>query len=79
MEIDDLCDVWWASLTRARLDGRVTVVPDLPGTFRNPHRDHWGRVLIAAAVPLDRLDGVLRKRVPCADALDLARYFSVVV
>jgi 4-hydroxybenzoate decarboxylase len=76
VDIDDFSDVWWAFLTRARPDHRVTVVPDLPGFFRDPHRDHWGRLLIDATVPLDRRDEYLRKRVPGADTLDLAAYLS---
>lgn len=76
VDIDDFGDVWWAFLTRARPDRRVTVVPNLPGFFRDPHRDHWGRLLIDATVPLDRRDEFLRKRVPGADTLDLARYFG---
>lgn len=74
VDIDDFDDVWWAFLTRARPDRRVTVIPDLPGFFRDPHRDHWGRLLIDATVPLDRRDEFLRKRVPGAAAIDLADY-----
>lgn len=76
VDIDDFDDVWWAFLTRARPDRRVSVIPGLPGFFRDPHRDHWGRLLIDATVPLDRRDEFLRKRVPGADTLDLARYFG---
>jgi 4-hydroxybenzoate decarboxylase len=52
------------------------VLPGLPEFFRNPYRDHGGRLLIDATVPLDRRDEFLRKRVPGADTLDLARYFG---
>jgi 4-hydroxybenzoate decarboxylase len=76
VDIDDFGDVWWAFLTRALPDRRVTVIPDLPGFFRDPHQDHWGRLLIDATVPLDRRDEFLRKRVPGADTLDLADYLA---
>ena len=76
IDIDKFDDVWWAVLTRARLDQRVTIIPNVPGFFRDPWQDHWGRMLIDATVPLDRKHAYERKRVPGADSLNLADYFG---
>jgi UbiD family decarboxylase len=76
VNIDDFDDVWWAVLTRARLDKRVTLIPDVPGFFRDPWQDHWGRMLIDATVPLERKHAYERKRVPGADTLRLSDYFG---
>lgn len=76
VDIDDFNDVWWAVLTRARLDKRVTIIPDVPGFFRDPWQDHWGRMLVDATVPLDRKHAYERKRVPGADTLKLSDYFG---
>lgn len=76
VNIDDFDDVWWAVLTRARLDKRVTLIPDVPGFFRDPWQDHWGRMLIDATVPMDRRQAYERKRVPGADDINLADYFG---
>lgn len=76
VNIDDFDDVWWAVLTRARLDKRVTIIPDTPGFFRDPWQDHWGRMLIDATVPPERKQAYERKRIPGADSLDLADYFD---
>jgi 4-hydroxybenzoate decarboxylase len=76
VDINDFDDVWWAFLTRARPDQRVTVIPDVPGFFRDPHRDHWGRLLIDATIPFDRREQYVRKSIPGADRLDLRDYFG---
>ena len=74
VDLDDFGDVWWAMLTRGRPDERVTVLPDVPGFFRDPHRDHWGRLLIDATKPFGRAAEYERKRVPGADAIRLSDY-----
>jgi 4-hydroxybenzoate decarboxylase len=76
VDLDDFGDIWWAFLTRARPDQRVTVLPDVPGFFRDPHRDHWGRLLIDATRPFGRAAEYERKRVPGADAIRLADYLA---
>ncbi|MYJ72498.1 MAG: UbiD family decarboxylase, partial [Rhodospirillaceae bacterium] len=48
VDIHDLNDVWWAFVTRGRADTRSLVVPDVPGFYRDPHKDHWGRLGIDA-------------------------------
>lgn len=76
VDIDDFNDVWWAYLTRGRADTRAMVIPDVPGFYRDPMKDHWGRLAIDATVPFGRRDEFLRKRIPGADKIDLARYLS---
>ena len=74
VDIHDLNDVWWAFVTRGRADTRSLVVPDMPGFYRDPHRDHWGRLGIDATKPFGREDEFERKRIPGAGAIDLADY-----
>lgn len=76
VDINDFSDVWWAFLTRARPDRRVTLLDDVPGFFRDPQRDHWGRLLIDATIPFDRRAEFERKRVPGADSIKLSDYLS---
>ena len=76
VDINDFDDVWWAFLTRARPDRRVTIIPEVPGFFRDPGEDHWGRIAIDATVPFARKAEFLRKSIPGAAAIDLADYFG---
>lgn len=75
VDINDFNDVWWAYLTRGRADTRAIVVPEVPGFYRDPMKDHWGRLAIDATVPFGRKDEFLRKRIPAAE-LDLRRYLA---
>lgn len=75
VDINDLNDVYWAFLTRGRADTRVLTIPDVPGFYRDPHKDHWGRVGIDATVPFGRKDEFIRKRIPGAETIDLSDYF----
>jgi len=74
VDIHSLDDVMWAFLTRGRADTRAFVLNDVPGFYRDPHKDHWGRLAIDATKPFDRRDEFERKRIPGAEALDLGRY-----
>ena len=76
VDIHDLNDVWWAFVTRGRADTRSLVVPDVPGFYRDPHKDHWGRLGIDATKPWGREAGFERKRIPGGDAVDLAGWLS---
>jgi 4-hydroxybenzoate decarboxylase len=73
---NDFADVYWAYLTRGRADQRALVVPDVPGFYRDPGRDHWGRLGIDATAPFGRKAEFERKRVPGADTLDLRGYLA---
>ena len=76
VDVHDLDDVWWAFLTRGRADTRVTVIPDVPGFYRDPQRDHWGRLLIDATKPQDRAGEFERRRIPGEGRIRLADYFG---
>ncbi len=74
VDIADFNDVWWAYLTRGRADARALVIPDVPGFYRDPAKDHWGRLGIDATVPFGRKAEFARKRIPGVGEIDLADY-----
>jgi UbiD family decarboxylase len=76
VDIYSLDDVFWAYLTRGRADTRAFILKDVPGFYRDPHKDHWGRLAIDATKPFDRQQEFERKRIPGADSLDLAKYLG---
>jgi len=76
VDINDFNDVWWAYLTRGRADTRALVLPDVPGFYRDPHRDQWGRLGIDATAPFARRHEFVRKRIPGAEAVDLRGYLD---
>ncbi|MBI1774181.1 MAG: UbiD family decarboxylase [Proteobacteria bacterium] len=76
VDIHDLDDVWWAFLTRGRVDTRTTIIPDVPGFYRDPERDHWGRLMIDATKPLGREAEFERRRIPGEDRIRLKDYVS---
>ena len=76
VDIYDLNDVWWAFLTRGRADTRASIIADVPGFYRDPQRDHWGRLLIDATKPLNRAAEFERRRIPGEDKIDLAAYLA---
>jgi 4-hydroxybenzoate decarboxylase len=76
VDIYNLNDVWWAYLTRGRADTRAIVMKDIPGFYRDPQKDHWGRLAIDATRPFERQEEFERKRIPGADSLDLDKYLD---
>ena len=76
VDIYDFDQVIWAYLTRGRADTRAYILNDVPGFYRDPHRDHWGRLVIDATMPLGREAEFERKRIPGADDVDLADYLD---
>ncbi|HZS83778.1 MAG TPA: UbiD family decarboxylase [Stellaceae bacterium] len=76
VDIYDLGDVIWAVLTRARPDQAVMVLQAIPSFYRDPQKDHWGRLAIDATAPFARRAEFERKRVPGARDLDLGKYLS---
>ncbi|HEY3566135.1 MAG TPA: UbiD family decarboxylase, partial [Casimicrobiaceae bacterium] len=72
VDIYDMDDVMWAVLTRSRPDKDVMLIEDTPSFYRDPHKDHWGRMGIDATVPFDRRAEFERKRIPGADTIDLS-------
>lgn len=78
VDIHDMNDVMWAILTRARLDRDIISIPATPSFYRDPHRDHWGRLGIDATAPWERRGEFVRKKIPGADTVDLGAYFDTV-
>jgi len=74
VDINDFNDVWWAYLTRGRADTRSLVIPDIPGFYRDPKKDYFGRLGIDATVPYGRRDEFLRKRIPGVGDINLRDY-----
>jgi UbiD family decarboxylase len=76
VDIYDLEDVMWAYMTRGRADTRAMIIPDVPGFYRDAHKDHWGRLAIDATKPWGREAEFDRKRVPGFEGVDLAAYLA---
>lgn len=77
VDIYNMEEVVWAFLTRGRADTRTMVLHDVPGFYRDPHKDHWGRLALDATRPWGREAEFQRKRIPGDDdALDLAAYLG---
>lgn len=76
VDIYDLNDVMWAYLTRGPADQRAMVLERIPGFYRDPLKDHWGRLAIDATMPWGRAAEFERKRIPGEERVDLARYLA---
>jgi UbiD family decarboxylase len=76
VDIYDLEDVMWAYLTRGPADKRAMILEGIPGFYRDPHKDHWGRLCIDATCPLDRAREFDRKIVPGEDAVNLEEWLA---
>jgi UbiD family decarboxylase len=76
VDIYDMNDVMWAVLTRSRPDKDVMVIPETPSFYRDPHKEHWGRLGIDATVPFDRRHEYERKKIPGANSVNLSDYFG---
>lgn len=76
VNIHDMNEVIWSFLTRGRADTRTTVIKDLPGFYRDPHKDHWGRLGLDCTRPIGREDEFIRKSVPGVDAINLDDYIK---
>ena len=74
VDIYDLNDVMWAYMTRGRADTRAMIINDVPGFYRDPHKDHWGRLAIDATMPLGREKEFARKKIPGEDTVRLEDY-----
>lgn len=76
VDIYDMNDVMWAVLTRSRPDRDIMIIPETPSFYRDPHKEHWGRMGIDATVPFARRHEYERKKIPGADSVRLADYFD---
>jgi len=75
IDITNMNEVMWAFLTRGRADTRTVVINDVPGFYRDPNKDHWGRLGIDATLPFGREAEFERKSVPGEADIDLDHYF----
>ncbi|MGI9341216.1 MAG: UbiD family decarboxylase, partial [Gammaproteobacteria bacterium] len=73
-DTDDATEILRALVSRGRLDQRVLVIEDMPGFYRDPHKDHWGRLGIDATRPFGRADEFEKKVIPGQDDIDLDDY-----
>ena len=73
-DTDDATEILRAMVSRGRLDQRVLVIEDMPGFYRDPHKDHWGRLGIDATRPFGRAAEFEKKTVPGQDDIDLDDY-----
>lgn len=76
VDIYNLEDVMWAYMTRGRADTRAMVINDVPGFYRDEHKDHWGRLAIDATMPWGREAEFARKSVPGVDDIVLDDYLK---
>ncbi|MCB1360086.1 MAG: UbiD family decarboxylase [Rhodobacter sp.] len=76
VDIHDLDDVMWAYLTRGRADTRAMILNDIPGFYRDPKKDHWGRLCIDATMPWGREAEFARKSIPGQDEIDLRDWLA---
>jgi UbiD family decarboxylase len=76
VDIYSMDDVMWAILTRSRPDKDFITIHDTPTFYRDPHKDHWGRMGIDATAPFARRAEFVRKRIPGADTVDVAQYIE---
>ena len=74
VDIQNIEEVMWSFVTRGRADTRTTIVTDVPGFYRDPHKDHWGRLLIDATGPWGREAEFHRKRIPGEESIRLEDY-----
>ena len=76
VDINDFSDVYWACMMRASAENDISVIPGVPGFYRDPDRDHWGRLGIDATKPWNRREKFERTRVPGVEDVDLSEYLS---
>ena len=76
IDITNMNEVIWAFLTRGRADTRTMVLRDVPGFYRDPNKDHWGRLGLDATKPFSRQSDFDRKTVPGEDQIDLSHYLK---
>ena len=69
-------DVWWAVVTRGRIDKDIMMLPGVPGFFRDPAGVYTGRLGIDATKSFDMREDFERKRVPGLFDVNLQDYFA---
>ncbi len=74
VDIYNMEEVIWAFLTRGRADTRTMVVNNVAGFYRDPHKDHWGRLGLDATRPWGREAEFARKSIPGEADVNLDYY-----
>ncbi|ABE36974.1 ubiD decarboxylase family protein [Paraburkholderia xenovorans LB400] len=74
VDIYNMDEVIWAFLTRGRADTRTMVLHDVPGFYRDAHKDHWGRLALDATKPWGREAEFERKSIPGVEQIVLDDY-----
>lgn len=75
VDIHNFDDVWWAVISRCRVDKHVMIIPDVPGFYRDEEKVHWGRLGIDATKPFGKEEKFERKQVPGLADINLKDYF----
>lgn len=76
VDIHNFQDVWWAVMTRGRIEKDLMILEDVPGFFRDPAGVYKGRLGIDATKPFDMREDFERKRVPGLFDVNLEDYFT---
>ena len=74
VNIHDFSDVWWAVMTRCRVDRDLTLIPEVPGFHRDPSGMFRGRLGIDATRPFGREGEFERKRIKGAGCVNIRDY-----
>jgi 4-hydroxybenzoate decarboxylase len=74
VDIHDFNDVWWAVMTRCRVDEKIMVLRGIPGFHRDPAGVFRGRLGIDATKPWGRQKEFERKRIRRAAQIDIRDY-----
>ncbi len=74
VDIHDPSDVFWAMASRCCPERDVIVIPGIPSFRRDPHKTHWGRVVIDATVPVGLESEFERKKIPGEEDIRLEDY-----
>lgn len=76
VDIHDFRDVWWAFITRARVDARLTVIENVPGFYYDKDKTFWGRLGIDATKPFHKMDEFERTQTPGQKDIKLSEYLD---
>jgi UbiD family decarboxylase len=76
VDIYNMDDVMWATLTRCRPDKDMMIIPETPSFYRDEQKDHWGRLLVDATKPWGREEEFERKTIRLAKEVELADWFD---
>ena len=76
VDIHDFRDVWWAFVTRARVDKRLTIIENIPGFYYDKDKVYWGRLGIDATKPFSKIDEFDRVQIPGKSNVRLKDYID---